>query len=144
MSAYCTRANIADRGSADGARDDLVEHTIHDFLNSVSGSRGDELTTWFGAARYKAPRTNTLKAEVCVAAAEALHMANVNARRDLNDRTRLASAKGNWKSVRGLGQQSWSSFTMLVGVEDWKVDTWVKRFVDDAVGRTVSATDRGR
>ena len=141
VSAYCAHANIEDRGTAGGANRQLVEHTVADFLSEISDLDGDELATCFGGARYKAPGTNVLKAEVCVAAGDALRVADVNTRRDLDDDTRFASARGNWKAVRGLGQQSWSYFTMLVGVDDWKVDTWVNRFVNNAIGRAVNATE---
>jgi hypothetical protein len=30
---------------------------------------------------------------------------------------------------------------MLAGVDDWKVNTWVNRFVNNAIGRAVSATE---
>lgn len=70
-----------------------------------------------------------------------LREVGVNVRADLRDPVRLGEAKIKWKAVRGLGQQLWSYFTMLAGVEDWKVDTWVKRFVDEAVGRPVDARE---
>ena len=96
---------------------------------------------FFGGARNTAPGTTKLKADACVEAARGLRQADVNVRADLRDPNRVATAKAKWRAVKGLGQQSWSYFTMLAGVEDWKVDTWVKRFVDDAVGRTVAATE---
>lgn len=101
VSAYCAHANIEDRGTAGSTNRQLVEHTVADFLAEVGGPDGDKLATCFGGGRYKAPGTNVLKAEVCVAAADALRVADVNTRRDLDDDTRFASAKGNWKAVRG-------------------------------------------
>lgn len=41
--------------------------------------------------------------------------------------------------VRGLGPVTWSYFCMLLGKPDIKADTWVVRFVNEAIGRAVTA-----
>lgn len=41
-------------------------------------------------------------------------------------------------SVRGLGPVTWNYFCMLLGAEKVKPDTWIVRFVEEALGRNVS------
>lgn len=44
-----------------------------------------------------------------------------------------------WTSVQGLGPVTWKYFAMLLGAPGVKADTWIIRFVSDAVGRSVNA-----
>lgn len=42
-----------------------------------------------------------------------------------------------WTRVRGLGPVTWKYFGMLLGSPGVKADTWIIRFVNNAVGRSV-------
>ncbi|NEK57044.1 hypothetical protein GCU56_04050 [Geodermatophilus sabuli] len=44
-----------------------------------------------------------------------------------------------WTKVRGLGPVTWRYFAMLLGAPGVKADTWIIRFVSDALGRSVDA-----
>jgi hypothetical protein len=46
---------------------------------------------------------------------------------------------GAWTTVTGLGPVTWKYFTMLLGAPGVKADTWIIRFVSDAIGRSVNA-----
>lgn len=48
-------------------------------------------------------------------------------------------ARAGWTSVRGLGDVTAVYFMMLLGEPGVKADTWVRRFVSQAVGREVTA-----
>ena len=45
----------------------------------------------------------------------------------------MSDARTAYLSVKGCGPVTWSYFRMLLGFEDVKPDTWVMRFVRDAV-----------
>ncbi len=45
--------------------------------------------------------------------------------------------------VRGLGPVSWEYFLMLLGHPGVKADTWIRRFVADAIGRGSEASEAG-
>ena len=44
-------------------------------------------------------------------------------------------------SVRGCGSVTWTYFGMLLGASGEKADTWIVRFVGDAIGRSVTQTE---
>jgi hypothetical protein len=68
---------------------------------------------------------------VVIDAAGALVAAEVVHAEDLP--ARMAEVRGAYLSVKGCGPVTWSYFRMLLGLEDVKPDTWVMRFVQDAV-----------
>jgi hypothetical protein len=51
-----------------------------------------------------------------------------------------APHKQAYTKVRGLGPVTWEYFLMLLGRPGVKADTWIVRFVEDALDRRVSAT----
>lgn len=76
------------------------------------------------------------KAAVVIDAAGALVEIGVVHAEDLP--ARMAEARAAYLSVKGCGPVTWSYFRMLLGFEDVKPDTWVMRFVQDAVHGAVS------
>lgn len=48
-----------------------------------------------------------------------------------------------YTGVKGLGPVTWEYFTMLLGHPGVKSDTWIGRFVAEAIGREVSAERAG-
>ena len=46
--------------------------------------------------------------------------------------------KTAWCSVEGLGKETWHYVLMLLGKPDVKVDTMIRRFEEDAVGKQLS------
>jgi len=79
------------------------------------------------------------KAEAIVSAAAALSAIGVTHAADLDPTSALH--KGTYCSVRGLGPVTWRYFTMLLGTPGVKADTWIIRFVSDALSRQVSSAE---
>jgi hypothetical protein len=71
------------------------------------------------------------KAAVVIDAAGALVDAGVAHADDLP--ARMVDARAAYLSVKGCGPVTWAYFRMLLGFEDVKPDTWVMRFVREAV-----------
>jgi hypothetical protein len=79
------------------------------------------------------------KSELVRAAAQALVSAGV---RQADDAVRdVGRAHDAYTGVHGLGGVTSTYFLMLLGVPGVKADTWVRRFVPQAVGRPVSADE---
>jgi hypothetical protein len=76
------------------------------------------------------------KAAVVIEAAGALVGAGVVHADDFPGR--MAEARAAYLSVKGCGPVTWAYFRMLLGFEDVKPDTWVMRFVQDAVSGVTS------
>lgn len=71
------------------------------------------------------------KAGAVIDAANALVEAGVVHASDL--KSQQAVARSAYLSVRGCGPVTWSYLCMLLGIDDVKADTWVMRFVQQAV-----------
>lgn len=79
------------------------------------------------------------KAEAIVNAASALIAVGVTHAADLDPTS--AEHRVAYCSVRGLGPVTWRYFTMLLGTPGVKADTWIIRFVHDALSRPVDAAE---
>lgn len=79
------------------------------------------------------------KAEAIVNAATALNAVGVVHAADLDPMSELH--RFTYCSVRGLGSVTWRYFTMLLGTPGVKADTWIVRFVADALSRQVSSAE---
>lgn len=79
------------------------------------------------------------KAEAIVTAAAALSAVGVVHAADLDPQSELH--RSTYCSVRGLGPVTWRYFTMLLGTPGVKADTWIVRFVGDALSRQVSPAE---
>lgn len=55
-----------------------------------------------------------------------------------------AEAKKAYTKVHGLGSVTFSYLRMLLGLDDVKADTWVLRFVEEAVGCAVEPTEASK
>lgn len=86
--------------------------------------------------RAKASRRS--KAAIVVDAAEALTGAGLV---HAAGYTRSEQQRRAYLSVRGCGPVTWTYFGMLLGVEGVKPDTWIVRFVSEAVGERVTTTE---
>jgi hypothetical protein len=78
-----------------------------------------------------------LKAEAIVSAADALVKVGVRHSRDFDAAS--PAQRGAHMSVPGLGPVTWSYLGMLTGAEGIKADTWIRRFVREALGSERSA-----
>ncbi len=86
--------------------------------------------------------SGTLKAAAIVQAARRLAAVGVRHAADLDPAA--ASQRAAYCGVRGLGPVTWEYLLMLVGRPGVKADTWITRFVGDAVGRPVDSATAGR
>ncbi len=107
--------------------------------------RADDLTVLAGidsrelaALLQTQQRTGgVLKADAIVQAAVRLTEVGVRHAADLDPNS--ASQKRAYVGVTGLGPVTWQYLLMLVGKPGVKADTWICRFVEEAVGHPVSA-----
>ncbi|WP_344812898.1 hypothetical protein [Microlunatus aurantiacus] len=88
--------------------------------------------------RNRAKASRRLKAAIVVEAAGALANAGLIHAADF---TGHPDQRRAYLSVRGSGPVTWTYFGMLLGVSGVKADTWIVRFVRDAVGRSVTPTE---
>lgn len=79
------------------------------------------------------------KAAAIVSAASALMGVGVRHAADV-DGGDLAQRRA-YRSVHGLGKVTWTYFTMLLGTPGVKADTWICRFVGEAIDRTVGSDE---
>jgi len=81
------------------------------------------------------------KPDAVRAAAVALVGAGVRHARDVDP---AVSAQGAaYTGVKGLGPVTWEYFLMLLGHPGVKADTWIRRFVAEAIGRAPGAPEAG-
>ena len=83
-----------------------------------------------------------LKAAAIIEAARRLTAAGVRHAHHLSPAADAQRAA--YCAVRGLGPVTWEYLLMLVGRPGVKADTWITRFVSDAVGRPVDPATAGR
>lgn len=81
-----------------------------------------------------AKASGRLKGEIVVDAAKALTAVGL---RHASDFTNSKEQKNAYLSVKGCGSVTWSYFGMLLGAADVKADTWIVRFVEQALARPV-------
>lgn len=81
----------------------------------------------------------SLKADAIVEAAQNLVGVGVRHATDLSEPS--SRHKRAYVSVKGLGPVTWEYFLMLLGVPGVKADTWIVRFVEQALDRQVSPVD---
>lgn len=137
--AYCAATGVSDAPLSEAQSPGFAEDTLDDLIAAAGDRRGQDLASaLFGGNSQVAPGTSVLKADACLSAGAALISCGVVSRPDLTDSGLVNEAKRAWTNVHGLGQQSWSYVTMLSGAEDWKVDTWVVRFVSRASGQDMA------
>ena len=95
-----------------------------------------------------APGTKVRKYDVVFSVAQRLNEDGVRTSGDLRIRLenedQADKVRKLWLGVKGLGQASWHYLVMLAGGDDSKPDIWIKRFVADAIGRSVSELDTER
>lgn len=88
------------------------------------------------------PRTGRLRSEAIYDALEALAALGVSTAEELRDAADDRAAERAWRSVKGLGPQSWAYLLMNAGDPSrTKPDTMVQRFLERAVGRPVRAAE---
>ena len=88
-----------------------------------------------------AKANSRLKAEIVSDAAAALLDAGVHSSADF---TGSSDQKAAYLSTKGCGPVTWAYFGMLLGRPDVKADTWLLRFVRDALQRPTTSPEETR
>lgn len=118
--------------------------------NSLSRLAGFDPTELGEVLRNRQVTGGASKATAVVEAAKRLNEAGVERAADIpvagygdgrtqEQEVRLERLKAAYTAVPGLGKVTFAYFTMLVGEPGVKADTWLGRFVAEAVGRRVSS-----
>ena len=132
-----------DRASTTGVRG-----AVNRYLSSSDGG-GDDLAAlakqdWRELQKQigKQVASGNPKAKAIVDAAGRLRDAGVRRANELDpdDRTHMRAYTG----VHGLGPVTWTCFTMLLGYQSIKADTWIVCFVHGALGRKPSSDQAKR
>jgi hypothetical protein len=129
---YGNKPTTGVRGSVRHYGEDRDDAALDD-LRVLAAYDADRLQAVLGNRQKSG---GTPKAAAIIAAAAALVEVGVAHARDV-DATSPAH-RGAYCSVKGLGPVTWTYFTMLLGQPGVKGDTWIVRFVNGAVSRTVS------
>lgn len=116
----------------------FCEQGLDCLLDRAGMLRGEALADiLFAGSRSRT--AGRLKADVCVEAAERLRALSVIRIPDLRKRADDTVVRRAWTGVHGLGWVTWQYFCSLAGIEYFKPDVMLMRFVSQAVGRYVSA-----
>lgn len=119
-----------------GVRASIKRYRAHhagrplDDLTVLAGHTEDELQRIIDNRQRVSGRS---KAAAVIEAADRLVRAGVSHAGDLDPRN--PTHKRAYTAVRGLGPVTWAYFGMCLGKSGIKADTWITRFVDEAVGR---------
>lgn len=95
------------------------------------------LKTWPASSAAERGRASGLKPIVVDAADALANVGLVHA----GDFTGRPDQRKAYLSIRGCGPVTWTYFGMLLGEPGVKADTWIVRFVHDALGRSVTSTE---
>lgn len=129
---FSIRARYGNRAKGTGVYGAVVRWRDHrqsraDDLSVLAATPEEQLRSVTNSGKL-AGRT---KAQVVLDAAEALRKTGVVHSSDLVGREK--EARGAYLSVKGCGPVTWAYFRMLLGHDDVKADTWVRRFVQDVL-----------
>ena len=117
------------RGAVQRYREDRDGVTVDD-LDALAGYDTAQLQV---ILRNRQKTGGVPKSAAIVAAASALTAAGVHTAHDLDPDS--LDHRRAYCNVRGLGPVTWTYFTMLLGQPGVKADTWIVRFVTDALSR---------
>jgi hypothetical protein len=135
-SRYGKRPDSGVRSSVRRYRDDRATGENLDDLTVLAAYEPDKLAV---VLKNRQKTGGVLKSQAIVNAAAALVAVGVRHASDL-DPTSLVH-RSAYRSVKGLGPVTWTYFTMLLGQPGVKADTWIVRFVRDALGPTTSPAE---
>lgn len=114
-------------------------HSISDLARRLGDlPAGDAAKEVFGN-RSRHARTNRLKAELVVEAAQALVAVGLTIRQDVAlhpSGEGYEVQKRAWRSVRGLGPVTFEYFRMLCGAESSKPDVMILRWLQSTLGKS--------
>jgi hypothetical protein len=123
---YGSSSSTGVRGAVRRYRDDVGGGALND-LTRLAAYSPDQLET---VLKNQQKTSGVSKAQAIVEAAHALVSAGVTKAEHVSPEEHLSA----YTRVHGLGKVTWEYFTMLLGHPGIKADTWITRWVSDAVG----------
>jgi hypothetical protein len=140
VAAYCDETGTrCDPLLAWGGRG-FREHGLDDLLTAAGSLQGQDLADrLFGGSRSRS--AGQLKADLCILAADRLQAVSVTRIEDLRLRAGDAEVRRAWTGVHGLGWVTWQYFCSLVGIDHFKPDVMLMRFVAYTLGRNVGPAE---
>lgn len=112
-------------------------------LSALAGSDPDEVRS---ILMNNAKASGRYKAEVVIEASRRLAAAQLTHAADFmtGSEHQLAEMKSAYLSVKGCGPVTWHYFGMLLGRPDSKPDTWIMRYVRNALNDPTVSTEDAR
>jgi len=140
VAAYCAETGTScDPLSAWGGPG-FSERGLDDLLREAGALRGPELAgRLFAGSRSRS--AGHLKADLCIEAASRLQAVSVIRIEDLRQRAGDADVRRAWTGVHGLGWVTWQYFCSLVGIDHFKPDVMLMRFVSQTLNRNIGPAE---
>jgi hypothetical protein len=140
VAAYCKETGTRCDALLARSGPEFSEHGLDDLLNAAGVLQGPDLADrLFAGSRSRS--AGQLKADLCVLAANRLRAVSVTRVEDLRGRAGDAEVRHAWTGVHGLGWVTWQYFCSLVGIDHFKPDVMLMRFVACTLGRNVGPAE---
>jgi hypothetical protein len=140
VAAYCAATGTHCQPFAARNSPGFYEHGLDFFLGQAGSQHGVALADRLFAGN-RSRTAGRLKADVSVEAAGRLQAVSVTDVSDLRDRVDDTEVRHAWTGVHGLGWVTWQYFCSLAGIDHFKPDVMLMRFVAEALGRYVSPAE---
>jgi hypothetical protein len=140
VAAYCAASGTDCQPLAARSSPGFGEHGLDSFLGQAGSQHGGALADRLFAGN-RSRTAGRLKADVSVEAAGRLQAVSVTDVSDLRERAGDAEVRHAWTGVHGLGWVTWQYFCSLAGIDHFKPDVMLMRFVAEALGRYVSPAE---
>lgn len=140
VAAYAKASDTPDQPLAARDSPGWRERGLGHLLDMSSGLAGTALADrLFAGSRSKT--RGRLKADVCVDVAGRLVDAGVSVADDLQETIADPAVRSAWTGADGLAWVTWRYFCSLNGIDGFKPDVMLVRFVSKSLGRPVSASE---
>lgn len=140
VAAYCTETQTSCDPLSNCGGPDFSEHGLDHLLQKAGSLEGAALADLlFAGSRSRS--AGHLKADLCIAAASRLQAASVTRVEDLRPRAGEDEVRRAWTGVHGLGWVTWQYFCSLVGIDHFKPDVMLMRFVTSTLQRNVGPAE---
>jgi hypothetical protein len=140
IAAYCAASGTECQPLAARSSPGFGEHGLDFFLDQAGSQHGVALADRLFAGN-RSRTAGRLKADVCVEAARRLQAVSVTGISGLRERADDAEVRHAWTGVHGLGWVTWQYFCSLAGIDHFKPDVMLMRFVAEVLGRYVSPAE---
>lgn len=140
VAAYATVAGIGVDPLAARRNAAFRENGLDQFLDAADGLHGEELADKLFAGN-RSRTAGRLKADVCIEVAHRLRDVSVTDIAELRRRAGDSEVSRAWTGVHGLGWVTWQYVCSLAGVDHFKPDILLTRFVSQTLHRPTSPAE---